>query len=129
MKKLNIWYWISTVIAAGVMAVSAWPDAMLTPGAHTFMTALGFPDYFTRFLGVAKLLGVLGILLPLPQRLKEWAYAGLCFDLLGASYCIVAAGGFQPQELGMLIFIAPVVASYVLYIKKMQMVQAQHADN
>src|SRR4051794_37730893 len=38
--------------------------------------ALGYPLYFGPLLGVAKLLGVAGILLPGRPRLREWAYAG-----------------------------------------------------
>jgi len=34
---------------------------------------LGFPDYFRVELALAKLLGVLALLVPVGPRLKEWA--------------------------------------------------------
>lgn len=45
---------------------------------------LGYPAYLLRILGGAKLLGVVGLLAPRHPLLREWAYAGFAFDLLGA---------------------------------------------
>ena len=45
------------------------------------MAHLGYPFYFIRFLGVAKLLGCLAILVGKFPRIKEWAYAGFTFSL------------------------------------------------
>src|ERR1043165_7933885 len=101
MKKINIAFWICTVIAAGLMIFSAIPDATLQPEGVKFTHQLGYPDYFVRFIGIAKIAGSIAILLPLPARLKEWAYAGLCFDLLGACVSEIATFGFNPQMLGM----------------------------
>ena len=55
------------------------------------IAALGYPDYLMTILGVAKLLGVIALLLPGTPLLKEWAYAGFTFDLLGAA----ASHGFN----------------------------------
>ena len=94
MKKKNIIYWVVTGIVAAYMVFSALPDALLQDKAVEFMQGLGYPDYFTRFIGIAKLLGVAGILLPLPLRLKDWANAGLVFDLVGALYSVTFIHGF-----------------------------------
>ncbi len=48
------------------------------------MTALGYPTYFMSILGLAKLLGVAALLAPRLPLLKEWAYAGFAFNLIGA---------------------------------------------
>jgi len=53
---------------------------------------LGYPAYFLRLLGVAKLLGVGALLIPGRPLLKEWAYAGFTFDLLGALASHLATG-------------------------------------
>jgi uncharacterized membrane protein YphA (DoxX/SURF4 family) len=76
---------------------------------------LGFPEYFIPFLGYAKILGSIAILIPGFPRIKEWAYAGLFFDLAGAFFAGVAKFGFQPQSSFMFIFIAFHLASYFLY--------------
>ena len=41
-------------------------------------------------------------------------------DLIAASVSSIAVGGFVPQQLGMLIFIAPGVLSYIYYRKKLR---------
>ena len=61
-------------------------DLSGAPAMAQHVTALGYPAYLQHFLGVAKLLGAAVILLPRLPRLKEWAYAGMTFDLAGASY-------------------------------------------
>lgn len=125
MKKINIIYWTSTIIAAGLMLFSAIPDAWLTEDASKFMNGyLHLPDYFTRFIGVAKILGVIAILIPGFPRIKEWAYAGLVFDLVGAVYSQVALKfPFWSSQGGwalMLIWIIPLVVSYIYYRKKLK---------
>jgi hypothetical protein len=55
-------------------------------------TKVGVPLYLIPFIGIAKVLGVIAILIPGFPKLKEWAYAGLFFDLIGATYSICASG-------------------------------------
>ena len=125
MKKINLIYWISTIIASALLLFSAVPDALLTREATQFMQDyLHLPDYLTRFLGIAKILGVIVILIPGFPRVKEWAYAGLIFDLVGAVYSQIALGypfiGPQGGWVFMLIWIIPVVVSYIYYHKKLK---------
>ena len=125
MKKINIAYWIVTILFAGFMLFSAIPDAMLNDDAIKFMNGvLHYPDYFTRFIGIAKILGVIGILVPGFPRLKEWAYAGLAFDLIGAVYSITVVAGVGGGTFFMLLVIAFCFASYILYHKKQKAVTA-----
>jgi DoxX-like protein len=56
------------------------------------MTHLGYPAYFMTILGFWKVLVGAAILLPGFPLLKEWAYAGMIFDLTGASASRVASG-------------------------------------
>ncbi len=117
MKKTKIFYWIITVIFALFMAFTAVPDILLSPDAVTFMRHLGYPDYFTLFIGYAKILGAIAILIPGFPHIKEWAYAGLAFDLIGALYSQAATDGFQTPMLFMLLPITFLIVSYVLYHK------------
>ena len=105
MKKTKIIYWVITILFGGFMLFSAIPDIMNKPEAIDFMNKLGYPPYFTPFIGVAKLLGVIAILVPGFPRIKEWAYAGLMFDLIGAAYSIYATSGIS-NAMPMFIFIA-----------------------
>ena len=121
MKNTKTFYWIFTGLFAAAMLFSSIPDILVDPKAVTFMTALQYPTYIIPFLGVAKLLGVIAIIVPGFPRLKEWAYAGLLFDLIGAMYSQIANGG-AVSSLGMLIFIALWLLSYIYYHKKIKAV-------
>ena len=121
MKKTKILYWIITGLFSAFMLFSAIPDILSVPDAVTLMNHLGYPNYIIPFLGVAKLLGVIAILIPGFPRLKEWAYAGLFFDLVGATYSGIATDGFLPPMLIMLLPFTFLFLSYFLYHKKKKM--------
>ena len=120
MKKNKTLYWIITGLFAAFMLFSAIPDILVMPEAVTIMNHLGYPKYLTPFVGVAKLLGVIAVLVPRFPRLKEWAYAGLFFDLVGATYSGLATDGFQPAMLFIVLPIVFLFLSYSLYHKQMQ---------
>jgi len=119
MKKTQILYWVFTGLFSTMMLGSAIPDMLVDPVAVKGMhEGLGYPVYLIPFVGVAKLLGVLTILLPVNRRLKEWAYAGLFIDLIGATYSIIAAGMPAPNYLFMVLPLLIAVLSYAFYQKK-----------
>jgi hypothetical protein len=121
MKKINILYWIFTGIFAAFMLFTAIPNIMVDQGSIDLITnQLGFPKYFISFIGVAKTLGVIGILIPGFPRIKEWAYAGLFFDLLGATYAAICVEGFHTPMLFMVLPFGFLFLSYFYYHKKHQ---------
>jgi uncharacterized membrane protein len=121
MKKINIFYWIVTGLLAAGMGLGSISSVMQTPDAIDIMSKqLGYPQYIIPFLGIAKILGCIVILLPNFNRLKEWAYAGLFFDLLGAIYSLYCKFGFQPQLLFIIVFIGLLFGSYYLWHKKLE---------
>lgn len=120
MKRTNTLYWIFTGLFAAFMIFTSIPDILMSPEAVTFMNHLGYPNYFMPFIGVAKILGSVTILIPGFATLKEWAYAGLSFDLIGAVYSIVALDGLN---IGMTFFIIPfglLILSYRFHHLKMK---------
>lgn len=118
MKKITALYWIATVLFVALMTLSAIPDVMQEPEALEFFNHLGYPAYLLPFLGVAKLLGVVAVLYPGFPRLKEWAYAGLAFDLIGAFYSHVSVGDPVNFWIFSVIGLVLLFASYFLYHKK-----------
>jgi hypothetical protein len=120
MKKVNVLYWVFTGLFAAAMLFSAIGNIMVDEGSVQLITdILHFPKYMIPFLGVAKTLGVIGILIPqLPRWMKEWSYAGLFFDLTGAMYAFISVIGFQAGQLGMLMFFIPGILSYIYFHKK-----------
>ena len=88
MKKNKIIFWIATSIIflwEGLMPLGT---LLFAPEYATAGTKpMGYPDYFAYALIICKLLGATAIMLPkLPATLKEWAYAGLAFNLIFATY-------------------------------------------
>ena len=92
MNKSKIFYWLFTVLLAALMGLAAVPDILRVPDAQAIFAHLGYPAYLLPFLGVAKLLAVITILVPGFARLKEWAYAGIVIDLTGALYSHLSVG-------------------------------------
>jgi hypothetical protein len=121
-KTTNLIYWISTFVFAGLMIFSS--IGGLQPSQQTIQMmhdGLGYPIYFIQFLSVAKLIGSIALLIPgLHRSVKEWAYAGLFFDLTGAVYSGIASyGKFDPMMLAMLVWILPGIVSYYYWHKKL----------
>jgi hypothetical protein len=129
MKKTNILYWVFTGLFGALMLSSAIPNMLVTEEWKTIMTQLGYPAYLIPFLGIAKFLGAVTILVPGFHRLKEWAYAGFFFDLVGATYSSIMVGGFQPPMLGMLIFFGLGALSYIYYHKRQEYLQVKKTSN
>src|SRR4051794_2295556 len=90
-KATAIVYWIVTALFSLQMSFTAYAQLRLPQVAEAF-THLGFPGYFRVELSLAKLLGVVLLLAPLPPRLKEWAYAGFAIDLISALIAHLAVG-------------------------------------
>ena len=120
MKKINLAYWIITGLFAVFMIFSSISNVTSSPEAVQFLSGhLGYPEYIIPFLGIAKILGVIALLIPSFRRFKEWAYAGLFFDLAGGFYSLLAVEGMRPQVFFMLVFIGVLFASYFLWHKKL----------
>ncbi|MFL5764384.1 MAG: DoxX family protein [Bacteroidia bacterium] len=117
-KKDKIIYWIFTGLFAAFMFFTAFGDVIVNETTIKFMNGmLGYPIYLLPFLGVAKMLGAIAIVIPGFPRLKEWAYAGLAYDLIGAAYSVAML-----HDIGGPIFIAVLFAvgtvSYVYHRKR-----------
>ena len=118
MKKTKTFYWIFTALLAAFMTMSAIPDAISTQQAIDIVTThLGYPAYIIPFLGIAKLLGVVAILVPGFPRIKEWAYAGFVFDLTGAAYSSISVGDPFSGWVFVLLPLALLACSYIFYHK------------
>ncbi len=121
MKNKNLIYWIVTGLFSGFMVFSAYPDVILDPQAVEMIgNQMGYPDYFIRFIGIAKILGVIAVLLSINRRIKEWAYAGLFFDLFGAVVSIIATEGVSGGVFFMMLPIGFLFWSYYLWHQKIK---------
>lgn len=121
MKKTAIIYWVLTILISALMLFSAIGGIVPNKQSIDFMNGhLHYPIYLIPFISIAKVLGVLAILIPGMRRIKEWAYAGLAFDLIGAIYSLLSVGdpvlGCLPIVVGLLVL----VGSYIYYHKKLK---------
>lgn len=129
MKKTNILYWTFTGLFAAAMLFSGIANLLVTADSIALFNTLGYPEYIIPFLGVAKILGSIAILVPGFPRLKEWAYAGLFFDLVGATYSAIMAEGLHPAMAGMLIFFGLEALSYIYYHKRNSLLHTRQPQN
>lgn len=122
-KTIKILYWVFTILFAGLMLFSAYGSILVNEDAKKLIhDQLGYPVYFIPYTGYAKLIGVIAILIPGLKTIKEWAYAGLFFDLIGAVYSgIAVAMTLDPMMFFMLIWFVPGILSYIFWHKKMQL--------
>jgi len=97
-KAIVISYWIATALFCLQMGFTAYAQLRLPQVAAAF-AHLGFPTYFRVELSLAKLLGVVLLLAPVPARLKEWAYAGFAITL-GSALIAHLSVGDGPQAWG-----------------------------
>jgi hypothetical protein len=107
-------YWVATGLFCALFTVGGASHLVRAEGVAEGMQRLGYPAYVMTLLGVAKLLGVAALLAPGRPLLKEWAYAGFAFDLLGAAASHVFAGDWLAALLRPLPVLALGTASYLL---------------
>ncbi|MES2392552.1 MAG: DoxX family protein [Acidobacteriota bacterium] len=114
MKGKAIGYWVCTGLMVFVMLPGGIFGALRVPQAVEGQTVLGFPVYFVVFLGVWKILGSIAIVVPKFPRLKEWAYAGMFFDLIGAVVANAARDSVRWHVFAPLAIVPILVASWAL---------------
>src|ERR1700751_4579626 len=85
-------YWVTTALVVFELALGGIWDVLRVPQVLGLIERLGYPSYFLVILGIWKLLGAVALVIPRFPRLKEWAYAGVIFDLTGAVASLVASG-------------------------------------
>ena len=92
MTTKMVTYWVVTVLIALETLVGGVTDLIhgreilvAGPPVADVVTHLGYPLYFVGIIGFWKVLGGLVLLVPGYSRLKEWAYAGIFFELSGAA--------------------------------------------
>lgn len=119
-KRDTLIFWIVTALFCAFMLTSAIPNILSAPEWVDVFNQLGYPLYMLPAIGVAKLLGIIALLIPGFPRIKEWAYAGFFFDLTGAVYSGLAVGGFDPLMLIMLVPYVLGTMSYLYHHKRLR---------
>ena len=113
-KAKSIAYWTTTVLVAFFMSGGVVQIAQFKANPHGVVPELGYPMYFFAIIGFWKVLGAIAILVPRFPRLKEWAYAGIFFDLTGAAISHACSGDPVGKVATPLIFLLLAAASWAL---------------
>jgi hypothetical protein len=117
MKKNIIIYWITTSIIGATMLASALYFAFSSESTIAFQH-LGLPHWFKIELTVAKLAGVLALMLPrVHYKLKEFAYFGFAIVLLSTPVAHLSSGDSAWLEVFHSFFFATLVTSYIYFNK------------
>jgi hypothetical protein len=110
--KNKVIFWITTgfiFLFEGLMPLSTLIFAPQYFNAGT--SPLGYPDYFAYALIICKVLGATAIMLPrLNATIREWAYAGLTFNLVFATFSHVVVDG------NISFILTPVVVGVILAV-------------
>lgn len=121
MKPKVIGYWVTTAIIEFELLVGGITDLahgrtvlVVGPPVVDVLAHLGYPKYLLTMLGIWKLLGGIVLVVPRFPRLKEWAYAGVFFEMTGAAASWLAVGDNLGEFITPLIFAAFTMASWAL---------------
>lgn len=118
LKTARILFWVLYILLSLTLLPSTLPSVVsLDYAVAHFHGHLGYPEYFLPFTSVAKILGLIAIIIPGYPRIKEWAYAGLVFDLVGAIFSGIAVGDGISVWIYPLVDLVLVIACYVVYHK------------
>lgn len=111
MKTIKIIYWISTILIAGVMTMSATLQLIQGQAVIDSLKHLGLPVQITILLGILKAMGVIALIVPGYPKIREWAYAGFSFLLIGATFLHFSIGDYQPTTI---VLFGILITSYAL---------------
>lgn len=107
-------YWIFTALAAAWLLAGGIFDMLHKPAAVDILHTLGYPVYLCGILGPAKLLAVCALLYPRTRLLREWAYAGVTFNMIGAFCSHLAVHDAFPATLAPVLLLVLALGSYLL---------------
>src|SRR5450432_4240871 len=113
-KRKVIWYWLITILLSFCIFSGGLAQAMQVKGVVQGFKPLGYPTYFISLIGIWKMLGVIAILIPKFQLLKEWAYAGLFFAMSGAVISHIASDDVSVQIISPFLLAVFTVLSWYL---------------
>jgi DoxX-like protein len=120
MKLKTTFYWISTALIALETFAGGYIDlthgrTSVFSGPHVtdVLISLGYPVYVLTIIGVWKIPGAISLIAPGLLRLKEWAYAGIVFDL-SAAVASHAFCGHKQELIAPVILLSLALASWAL---------------
>lgn len=118
MKRNKIIYWISTGFFCAFLLLTS-ISYFTDPKFVDIYKQLGFPQYFRVELGIAKIFGVLMLLIPqIPSKVKEWVYVGFGITLISGAIAHFNSGDPIGYIINVFFWLALLVISYTYWHKR-----------
>jgi hypothetical protein len=123
MKKNKIIFWVATTIIFLFEGMMPLGTLLFAPEYATAGTEpLGYPDYFAHALIICKVLGATALVIPkLHPTIKEWAYAGLTFNLIFAVISHAVVDGEIANILMPIVIGGILAVSYIYRLKHVKL--------
>lgn len=117
MNQRNTGYWVATVLFSLVYFGSGLADVLHASPVIQTLGHLGYPAYFASIIGPWKIAAAITLVAPgLPKmpmnKVQEWAYAGVVFDLTGALASHAVLGDHGPKQIVPIVLLGLLVVSY-----------------
>jgi len=84
LKNKKIIFWTITILISAFFILSGFMEITQNPTIYPKILKIGYPPYFIKLLGIAKLIGSIVFLIPMFHRLREWVFAAFTFDVIFA---------------------------------------------
>lgn len=121
MKRINIFYWIFTVLLIPMFGIGSVVALTGSPAQVEVLTSLGYPAYLLLFISITKMLALIVIFTPRFSKLKEWAYAGLTFDVITAIYSLLTVRHSFASIIIPIVALGLLAGSYILYHRRLKL--------
>jgi hypothetical protein len=116
-KTIRVTYWTLNIIFCLFHVMDAGGGLAKAKAGVDAMNAMGYPIYLMVFLAVLKLLGVVALLQNQYKTIKEWAFAGFSFTLIGATVSHICVNDPVLFIIMPVVFLALLFALYYFWRK------------
>lgn len=125
-KTIKVTYWVLNIVFCLFHVMDAGGGLAKAKAGVDAMNAMGYPIYLMGFLAVLKLLGVIALLQNKYKTIKEWAFAGFSFTLIGATVSHACVNDTAMFIILPIVFLAILFALYYFW-KKLEQTTSQTA--
>lgn len=116
-KTIKITYWVLLIIFCLLLTADGIGGVSMAKEGVEALHHLGYPPYIMPLLGALKLLGVVALLQTKYQGIKEWVFAGITFNFVGAAVSHLAAGDSVGVAMQPMVALVIMLIVYILWKK------------
>jgi hypothetical protein len=114
-KTIKTSYWIVTLLFSLLLLMAGITEAVQHESGKDIMLHLGYPMHVLTVIGIGKMLAAIALVQQTSRTVKEWAYAGIAFNLIGACVARADSGDSVGLIVSPLLFLAVMFLTYFLW--------------